>query len=184
MEWDAPPPVPRLLLPRHRASISLDLPPPLSQVCNTFTQLAAALADATPDWLCPLLGEGVPAWRSNPRTRQRSACPAALHALWTPRVRLGVKGCAPAQSMRLVCASQLYSTDWGSSAWRMFPAAKRRVMDREVFGCAQPTCMPTPLHPELWPDLVGSKCPSSSGDTIGEVPTIYGQPLLRTKHHG
>ena len=148
MEWDAPPPVPRLLLPRHRASISLDLPPPLSQVCNTFTQLAAALADATPDWLCPLLGEGVPAWRSNPRTRQRSACPAALHALWTPRVRLGVKGCAPAQSMRLVCASQLYSTDWGSSAWRMFPAAKRRVMDREVFGCAQPTCMPTPLHPE------------------------------------
>ena len=27
------------------------------QVCNTFTQLAAALADSTPDWLCPLLGE-------------------------------------------------------------------------------------------------------------------------------
>ena len=33
-------------------------PPSLPlQVCNTFTQLAAALADSTPDWLCPLLGE-------------------------------------------------------------------------------------------------------------------------------
>eukprot|EP00908_Phaeocystis_cordata_P003471 Transcript_13803.p1 GENE.Transcript_13803~~Transcript_13803.p1 ORF type:complete len:553 (+),score=177.09 Transcript_13803:62-1720(+) len=142
-----------LLLAASASEVVVGAGYPFFKVCNTFTQLAAALADATPDWLCPLLGEGV-------------------------------KGCAPAQSMRLVCASQLYSTDWGSSAWRMFPAAKRRVMDREVFGCAQPTCMPTPLHPELWPDLVGSKCPSSSGDTIGEVPTIYGQPLLRTKHHG
>ena len=79
--------------------------------------------------------------------------------------------------------AQLYSTDWGSSAWRMFNASGPRVSDREVFGCAKPTCMPTPLQPELWPDLVGKSCPPR-GDTLGDPPMIYGQPLLRSRHAG
>ena len=96
------------------------------------------------------------------------------HVLWTWRA-----GYHPLSPLR----AQLYSTDWGSSAWRMFNASGPRVSDREVFGCAKPTCMPTPLQPELWPDLVGKSCPPR-GDTLGDPPMIYGQPLLRSRHAG
>ena len=58
---------------------------PFFKVCNTFTQLAAALADATPDWLCPLLGEEP---RCAPRQRVRLVCASQVLV----RVRFMVKG--------------------------------------------------------------------------------------------
>jgi hypothetical protein len=105
---------------------------PYFKVCNTFTQIAAALADTSPSWLCRALGEELPRCRARP--------------------------------VRLQCASRRFSTDWGSSAWRMVssvhaPAAgaSGSAAD-EVIDCGEPRCMPTPLQPELWADMVGGAC--------------------------
>ena len=65
----------------------------------------------------------------------------------------------------------------------MFNATARKVADRELFDCGKPTCMPTPLQPELWPDLVGASCPAG-GATLADPPMLFGQPLLRAHHHG
>ena len=130
---------------------------PYFKVCNTFTQIAAALADAPPPWLCPLAaGEG-------------AVCEGGVE---------------------LQCASRYFSTDWGSSAWRMFP--KDAVLSHrgagandEILDCGRGHCMPTPLHPELWADLAdGAKC--AGGDTLAEPPTLFGQPIgpvHRDNHH-
>jgi len=104
---------------------------PYFKVCNTFTQIAAALADAAPAWLCRALGEELHRCRASP--------------------------------VRLQCASRRFSTDWGSSAWRMVssvhsPAGAGGTAADEVIDCGGPRCMPTPLQPELWADMAGQAC--------------------------
>ena len=56
-------------------------------MCNTFTQLAAALADATPDWLCPLLGEA-PGCAPPQRVRLVCASQVRRDPPWRPRLTL------------------------------------------------------------------------------------------------
>jgi hypothetical protein len=91
---------------------------PFFKVCNTFTQIAASLADAAPRWL-----------HSSP----------------------------PPSRIRLVCASRSFSTDWGSSAWRSF-GTRRNGTASTVVHCGKQSCMPVPLHPELWPDMRAPAC--------------------------
>ena len=65
--------------------------------------------------------------------------------------------------MQLVCASHAFSTDWGSSMWKALNVTTRRGGDY-VLECGAPTCLPTPLHPELWEGLKGeATCPASGG---------------------
>ena len=90
---------------------------PYFKVCNTFTQIAAALADAPPPWLCPLAGRG--------RGRARVASSSVRLLLLRPtgaRARADVpKGCGP--------------------------LASRRRRQRRDPDCGRGHCMPTPLHP-------------------------------------
>lgn len=108
---------------------------PFFKVCNTFTQIAASLADAAPRWL-----------HDSP----------------------------PPSRVRLICASRSYSTDWGSSAWRSL-GTRRNGTASTVVQCGKQSCMPVPLHPELWPDMRQPACdPRSSSRSAPRLPDDQG----------
>ncbi|KAL3933788.1 MAG: hypothetical protein SGPRY_000130 [Prymnesium sp.] len=103
---------------------------PYFKVCNTFVQIGAALAQASPWWLCARGHTAAENSMSSDRRCSKS----------------------PPTQIRFICASQLFATDWGSSAWRMFDANARRGAS-PVLKCSAARCMSTPLQPELWNDL-------------------------------
>ena len=120
---------------------------PYFKVCNTFSQVGAALAEASPWWLC-----------------EDGAGETAVAAAAVAGGTLAPRRCSKSSMcrVRLICASQLFATDWGSSAWRMLDANARRG-PAPVMDCGRPRCMSTPLHPELWNDLTArGACPLDS----------------------
>ena len=143
---------------------------PYFKVCNTFCQVGAALADAAPPWLSELL---------QPRARRRDAPGvAAPHAPMTAVANAHAVGDERRpRGVRLVCASYAYSTDWGSSMWRALNATSRRGGDN-IIDCGQPTCVATPIHPELWVDLhaPGGSC-AADGDTMRTPYAVFGVPI-------
>lgn len=139
---------------------------PYFKVCNTFAQIGAALADAAPDWLCALTPQQRHAKR---RAQKHPIASAASCSAGGPR------------GVRLVCASHLFSTDWGSSMWRSVNTTLRRGNDH-VVDCGAPTCMHTPTHPELWDDLHGEECPAD-GDTNPPATLVFGT-AIRPLGHG
>jgi len=114
---------------------------PHFKVCNTFAQIGAALADASPDWL----------WNIGP-SRRRPLVSSLRNGGNDGRPRDG-------SSVQLLCASQIFSTDWGSSMWRTLNATGRRGADA-IVDCGGPTCLRTPLHPDLWDGLRAGACPT------------------------
>ena len=129
---------------------------PYFKVCNTFAQIGAALADAAPEWLCKL----GPASKRGHLERQCSRGP---------------------RGVRLICASRVFSTDWGSSMWRTLNATAKRGSDA-VVDCAAPTCMATPLQPELWDGLKGERCPLD-GDTFEAGGLLFGSTIKPLSLH-
>ena len=109
---------------------------PYFKVCNTFTQIAASLADASPPWL-----------HESP----------------------------PPSRVRLICASRRLSTDWGSSVWRAL-GTQHNGSTKTVIDCGKQSCLPVPLHPELWPDMRQPAC--SPGSELRD------RPLLPAGHGG
>ena len=134
---------------------------PYFKVCNTFTQVGAALADAAPDWLCAArMGGGAGGGADG-------------------GAAAGTCGRGP-RGVRLLCASRVFSTDWGSSAWRTLNSTARRGSDY-VVDCGSPRCLLTPLQPELWAGLHGGQCPAD-GDTLPPPYTVFGQPIKALLH--
>ena len=146
-----------LLLLASTTHIIIGAGSPYFKVCNTFTQIGAALADAAPEWLCE---------PGDQRRRRRGG---------------GGKCTAGPRGVRLLCASRVFSTDWGSSAWRTLNATKRRGMDY-VVDCGAQRCLQTPMQPDLWPGLRGSHCPAD-GDTQGQAGLVFGQPVKALHSH-
>ena len=141
-------------------------------MCNTFCQVGAALADASPSWLCELLHT----------TRPRKRAADGVGGGGGVESEAAAAACAarprPA-GVRLICASRVFSTDWGSSMWRTMNATTRRGTD-QVVDCGGPQCAATPLQPELWPDLTG--CPLG-GDTAAPPYQLFGVPIKQAHAH-
>ena len=133
---------------------------PYFKVCNTFAQIGAALADAAPEWLCAL---GPQRRRSHKQGRRCGS------------------GSPPRASVRLLCASHVFSTDWGSSMWRTSNATGRRGTD-SVIDCGGPACMATPLQPELWDDLQGGTC-TVGMDTFPAPHVLFGTQIKPAHTH-
>ena len=152
---------------------------PYFKVCNTFTQVGAALADAAPSWLPgdALGGDGSSA-------HERNGSPHAFSGT----LRDGSQG---PRGVRLLCASRFLSTDWGSSMWRTLNATGRRGSDY-VVDCGAPACMQTPLQPELWAGLhdgMGDRrgshttpCSWNDPEGGGEGSVVFGQPVKPLQH--
>ena len=137
---------------------------PYFKVCNTFAQIGAALADARPTWL----------------GRDLSSIPS--QAFYDRRARGSQDKADKRRGVRLLCASRVYSIDWGSSMWRTLNATKHHGADA-VIDCGSPSCLAPSLQPELWPDLAGDHCPTDS-DTLYGDRLVFGQalyPLLGRK---
>jgi len=135
---------------------------PYFKVCNTFAQIGAALADVKPAWLRMDLSVPVPARHDRRAVRSLDSDTGS--------------------GVRLICASRVYSIDWGSSMWRTLNATKHRGPDA-VIDCGSPSCLEPSLQPELWPDLAGHRCPAD-GDTLDGDRLVFGQavyPLLGRK---
>ena len=139
-----------LLLVAAASHVVVGAGSPYFKVCNTFTQVGAALADAAPAWLH---GGG-------------------------PRGG-GPHGGGPL-SVRLLCASRFLSTDWGSSMWRTFNATGRRGSDY-VVDCGAPSCLHTPLQPDLWTGLHDGagqgpgSCAQADPESGGDGSVVFGQ---------
>ena len=206
---------------------------PYFKVCNTFTQVGAALADAAPDWLRNLPCTAAAAASAGAGAAAGAATAAANRAIAWARAAsrgeaslqggascgegaplgtplgaplgapLGSSGGGP-RGVRLLCASRFVSTDWGSSMWRTLNATRRRGSDY-VVDCGSPSCLLTPLHPELWqgmqeqlgvqdtgaPTMSAGGGFSSSRSTCDDVEhggdgsVVFGQPIktLTHSHH-
>jgi hypothetical protein len=142
---------------------------PYFKVCNTFAQIGAALADAAPEWLCAL----GPTRRRAQQASRRCGAGAGVSAGGRAG-RAGGDRVEP-HRIQLLCASQLFSTDWGSSMWRSLNGTAKRGSDT-VVDCGSPICMPTPLHPELWSDLRDDTC--AADDDTGAPPNLlFGIPI-------
>ena len=171
---------------------------PYFKVCNTFTQVGAALADAAPPWLHdealgtasgdgPRDGGGGAARGANGRARGGNGGNGGNDGGGND----GGGGGRP-RGVRLLCASRFLSTDWGSSMWRTLNATGRRGSDY-VVDCGAPACLQTPLQPELWAGLHegtgdGRGAPSSSCSSQndpeggGDGSVVFGQPVKPLQH--
>ena len=130
---------------------------PYFKVCNTFCQIGAALADAAPPWLCELL---------LPRLVARE-----------PAVREACAQQSGPRGVHLICASRLFSTDWGSSMWRTLNSTKKYGQADAMVDCGGPKCIAAPLHPELWRDLRVGSGSCANGDTAMAPFVVFGTPI-------
>ena len=130
---------------------------PYFKVCNTFCQIGAALADAAPPWLCELL---------LPRLVARE-----------PAVREACAQQSGPRGVHLICASRLFSTDWGSSMWRTLNSTKKYGQADAMVDCGGPKCIAAPLHPELWRDLRVGSGSCANGDTATAPFVVFGTPI-------
>ena len=159
---------------------------PYFKVCNTFAQIGAALADAQPDWLCALTPQrrrskrrGGKLQQAQAQAQQRRGSGRLLSQ--QPSQQQACPADGGPRGVQLVCASHAFSTDWGSSMWKALNVTTRRGGDY-VLECGAPTCLPTPLHPELWEGLKGEATCPASGDTMPPDNLLFGAPIRQLGH--
>ncbi len=127
-----------------------------------------------------VVGAGFPYFKVCNTFAQIGAALADAAPEWLCARRDCAAGGARPRGVRLVCATRVLSTDWGSSAWRDLNATQRRGTDM-VVDCGEPSCVATPLQPELWTGLRGA-CPD--GDTFGKPQVLFGTTPIRPIHTG